>query len=49
MVRIHEMIVRKANRGDPDQTADLGLCAVCLCPFGRQHMFKMLAHLSQEQ
>ena len=36
----HKMLVRIANREDPD----LG-CAVCLCLFGRQLVFKILEHL----
>ena len=47
---IHKMLVRKANREDPDQTTfeDASLiwvCVVCLGLFGRQVVFKILEHL----
>ena len=44
---IHELLVRIANREDPDQTlASATVCTVCLCLFGRQLVFKILEHLS---
>ena len=33
---IHEVLVEIANREDPDQTALIRVCAVCLGLFGRQ-------------
>ena len=44
---IHKMLVRMANREDPDQTASseavlIRVCAVCLGICGRQLMFQIL-------
>ena len=38
MARTHKILVRKANREDPDQTVFLGFC-------GRQLLFEVLRHL----
>ena len=38
---IHKMLVRRGNRGDPDQTAS----SVRLGLFGRQLVYDILAHL----
>ena len=38
-VGIHKLLVRTANRGDPDQTASSR--PVCLGLFGRQLVFKI--------
>ena len=40
----NKMLVTIANREDPDQTL-ICLCAVCLCLFGREVVFKILDHL----
>ena len=40
----HKMLVRIANREDPDQTA-IWVCTVCPCLFGRQLVFKILEQL----
>ena len=42
--RIHQALVRIANRGDPDQTASW-VCAVWLGLFDWQPVFKILEHL----
>ena len=40
------MLVRIANREEPDQTASSEVCAAeCLGLFGRQLVFKILEHL----
>ena len=46
-VAIRKMLVRIANREDPDQMkqSDLGLPTICLGLFGRQLVFKILDHL----
>ena len=41
----HKMLVRIANRQDPDQTASVWDCVVCLGVFGRQLVFKISEHL----
>ena len=48
MAGIHKMLVRIANREDPDQTVlqkQSDLCIVCLCLFDRHLVFKILEHL----
>ena len=45
---IHKMLVRVANREDPDQTSLIWVCTVCLGLFGRQLKFKILEHLPYE-
>ena len=39
---IHKMLIRKANREDPDQTASSEVCTVCLSLFGRHIVFEIL-------
>ena len=42
---IHKMLVRIANREDPDQTAsEEAVCSICQCPF-LQLVFKIFQHL----
>ena len=43
-VGIHKMLVRIANRKDPDQSL-IWVCAVCLGLFGGQLVFKILEHI----
>ena len=42
---ICKMLVRIANREEPDKTASSEVCAACLGLFGRQLVFKILEHL----
>ena len=43
---IHKMLVRMANREDPDETASSDLGLSCLSrPFSRKLVFKILDHL----
>ena len=42
---IHIMLIRIANREDPDQTASIWVCAICLGLVGRQLVLEILEHL----
>ena len=42
---MHTMLVRIANREDPDRSSLIWVCTVCLGSFGRKLVFKNLKHL----